>query len=416
MVYQTSENKIKAASGLVICNYDGYKVTNTNLLPSNITSPREMEDWEVPVSEIRSWTYTLIEVFGFETVVAFRNRAIESPLDERGALLLACEGEVLRQRNHAAVSDRVTAWRNNVAVVLSHAPPIHPFDSHRRVFSFLYDEPYTPGEAPDNAPTLDIREYDRWFLLTLLGKPRYDDRKASEEQKILWRLVHHDPHTEPDDWEDFLRSKRDDRIQHHRASRDEPKNTIDDNTASISPSGVDDDDAKPVVPSASVTPPAASIPISISDVAASDSYLACGIPSLVRSATDGLVLIAVYEQQRRIQASDVKRLMVMASCRPFDRTMRKMSCHRSVSLAPSLLATFALLMIKENSPSSGLDSIPLVEKRQISSEKAYMLAICRLEMITRVSLDLTIRGSRAQSEIQRRLSQDLVPPGSHRYS
>ncbi len=71
-----------------------------------------MEDWEVPVSEIRSWTYTLvsaiaymkgspliatsqIRVFGFEAVVAFRNRVIENPLDKRGALLLACEGEVL---------------------------------------------------------------------------------------------------------------------------------------------------------------------------------------------------------------------------------------------------------------------------------------------------------------------------------
>ncbi len=71
-----------------------------------------MEDCEVPVSEIRSWTYTLvsaiaytkgspliatsqIEIFGFETVVAFRDKAMESPLDERCVLLLACEGEVL---------------------------------------------------------------------------------------------------------------------------------------------------------------------------------------------------------------------------------------------------------------------------------------------------------------------------------
>ncbi|SJL13953.1 uncharacterized protein ARMOST_17404 [Armillaria ostoyae] len=65
MVYQTSENKTKAASGLVICNYDDHKVTNTYLSPSNITSPREMEDWEVPVSEIRDWTYTLIDLFGY---------------------------------------------------------------------------------------------------------------------------------------------------------------------------------------------------------------------------------------------------------------------------------------------------------------------------------------------------------------
>ncbi|KAK0221101.1 hypothetical protein EDD85DRAFT_941532 [Armillaria nabsnona] len=201
----------------MICNYDGHKVTNTNLSPSNITSPREMEDWKVPVSEIRPWTYTLIEDFGFETVVAFRNRAIKSPLEERGALLLACEGEILRSGY---------GLEEQNYVVPSHAPPVHPFDSHRRVFSFLNDGPYTPGKAPDDTPTLDSREYDRWFLFTLLGKPHYDDRKASEGQKILWRLVQHDPYTERDDWENFLRSKRDERTQNHRASRDEPTNHI----------------------------------------------------------------------------------------------------------------------------------------------------------------------------------------------
>ncbi len=112
MVYQTSENKTKAASGLVICNYDGHKVTNTNLSPSNITSPFEMEDWEVPVSEIRSWTYTLactiaytkgspliatsqIGLFGYRNVMSFRDKAMENPLNKRAVLLLACEGEVL---------------------------------------------------------------------------------------------------------------------------------------------------------------------------------------------------------------------------------------------------------------------------------------------------------------------------------
>ncbi|KAK0433239.1 hypothetical protein EV421DRAFT_1910235 [Armillaria borealis] len=113
---------------------------------------------EVPVSEIRDWTYTLINLFGYGNVMSFRDKAMENPLNERAVLLLACEGEVLR--NHAAVSDRVTAWRNNVAVVPSHAPPIHPFDLQRRVFSFLNDEPYTPGEPPDDAPTLDAREYE----------------------------------------------------------------------------------------------------------------------------------------------------------------------------------------------------------------------------------------------------------------
>ncbi|PBK62490.1 hypothetical protein ARMSODRAFT_964170, partial [Armillaria solidipes] len=47
-----------------------------------------------------------------------------------------------------------------------------------------------------------------------------------------------------------LRSKRDNRTQHHRASRDEPKNTIYDNTASISPSGL-----TTTTPSQSYPPP-----------------------------------------------------------------------------------------------------------------------------------------------------------------
>ncbi|PBK62468.1 hypothetical protein ARMSODRAFT_980734 [Armillaria solidipes] len=225
-----SEKKTKAASGLVICNYNGHKVTNTYLSTSNMSSPRDTEDWEVPASEIREWTYTLIDLFGYENVLYFRDKAMESPLNERAVMLLACEGEVLR--NHTAVCDRVTAWRNNVTVVPSHAPPIHPFDSHRRVFSFLNDEPYNPGEAPDDAPTLDAGDYERWLLLTVLGKPRHDDRKASEGRNILWRLVHHDPRTEPYDWEDFRHSKRDDRTRHHRASRDERTNAIYDNTAS----------------------------------------------------------------------------------------------------------------------------------------------------------------------------------------
>ncbi|PBK90506.1 hypothetical protein ARMGADRAFT_1082754 [Armillaria gallica] len=158
---------------------------------------------------------------------------MENPLNEREGLFV-CESA----RNHATVRDRVTAWRNNVAVVPSREPPIHPSDSHRHVFSFLNDELYTPGEVLDDASTVDAHEYDRSFLLTLLGKPRYYNRKASEEQKILWRLVQHDLYIKPDNWEDFLRSKRDKMTQNHRAGRDEPTNTIYDNTASVSPSGL----------------------------------------------------------------------------------------------------------------------------------------------------------------------------------
>ncbi|KAK0466518.1 hypothetical protein IW261DRAFT_1116666 [Armillaria novae-zelandiae] len=214
-----------------------------------------MDHWEQPVSEIRTWTYTLvstivytndlpliatlqIEHYGLDGVHGLINRALEGSLDEDIVQLLACQRQVLE--DHAAVSDRVRAWRNNIAVVPNHSPPIHPFDAHRRVFSFFNDEQYAPGEAPEDAPTprAVIHGYDRWFLLTLLGKFRYDDRKASEGRNILWRLVPHDSSTEPDDCEDFLRSKRDDRAQNHRASRDEPTNDIYNNISSAGPSGL----------------------------------------------------------------------------------------------------------------------------------------------------------------------------------
>ncbi|KAK0209498.1 hypothetical protein IW262DRAFT_1498330 [Armillaria fumosa] len=197
-----------------------------------------MDDWELPASEIRSWTYTLMEHYGFEGVKALTNRALEGRLDGGVVQLLACQGEVLD--NHAAVCDRVRAWRNNIDVVPSYSQPIHPFDAHRRVFSFFNDEPYTPGEAPEDAPAIKalIHEYDRWFLLTLLRKFRYDDAKASEAQNIFWRLVHHDPYTEPYDCEDFMRGKRDHETQNHRASRDEPTNNIYNNIPSAGPSGL----------------------------------------------------------------------------------------------------------------------------------------------------------------------------------
>ncbi|PBK62451.1 hypothetical protein ARMSODRAFT_605595 [Armillaria solidipes] len=85
---------------------------NTHLLASIMDSPRDMEDWEVPVSEIRDYTYTLvsttvfskrspliatlqIDLFGFEDVTAFRDKAMETPMNERDAMMLAYEGEVL---------------------------------------------------------------------------------------------------------------------------------------------------------------------------------------------------------------------------------------------------------------------------------------------------------------------------------
>ncbi|KAK0446966.1 uncharacterized protein EV420DRAFT_1714433 [Desarmillaria tabescens] len=156
----------------------------------------------------------------------------------------ACEGEVLRThwewKNHSAIVVRVTACRNNIPIVPSHAPPIHPFDSHRSLLAILNNKPYVPGEIPKDAPTLRTGEYIRWFLLTLLGNFRYDDRKAWEEREVFWRRVQlqHDPHTEPDDWEDFMRSRRDEKTQNCRASRDRQTNTIYDNMASVSPSGL----------------------------------------------------------------------------------------------------------------------------------------------------------------------------------
>ncbi|PBK62450.1 hypothetical protein ARMSODRAFT_605594 [Armillaria solidipes] len=50
--------------------------------------------------------------------------------------------------------------------------------------------------------------------------------------------MHQDPHREPENWADFLRSKRDNETRHHRASRDELTNAIYSNTAPVSPSGL----------------------------------------------------------------------------------------------------------------------------------------------------------------------------------
>ncbi|KAK0481130.1 hypothetical protein EDD18DRAFT_1113123 [Armillaria luteobubalina] len=197
-----------------------------------------MDDWELPVSEIRSWTYVLMEHYGFDGVKALINKALEGRLDEGTVELLACQGEILE--NHAAVSDRIRAWRSDIPVVPSHWPPIHPFDAHRRVFSFFNDEYYIPGEAPEDAPTIKavLDEYNRWFLLTLLKKFRYDDAKASQRRNIVWRIVRHDPYTDPYDSQDFMRGKRDHETRHRRASRDELANNIYNDTPSAGPSGL----------------------------------------------------------------------------------------------------------------------------------------------------------------------------------
>ncbi|PBK62453.1 hypothetical protein ARMSODRAFT_964143 [Armillaria solidipes] len=244
-------------------------------------SPRDMEGWEVPVSEIRDYTYKLvstvaimegspliatsqIDLFGFGNITAFRNRAMETPLNEREAMMLAYEGEVLvsesnslqnwrahwEQNNRVAVTERVAAWKSEISVVQSHAPPVHPFDSEQRLLAILNNSPYIPPDIPDDAPTLDPREYDRWFLLTLLGKPRYDDKKASKERNIRWHRMRQDPHREPEDRVDFLRSKRDNETQHHRAGRDEPTDYTYIHMSPVSTSGL-----TTMTPSQSYPPP-----------------------------------------------------------------------------------------------------------------------------------------------------------------
>ncbi len=49
------------SSGPVRCKeYTSHKVMNTHLLASNMDSLRNMEDWEIPVSEIQDYTYKLV--------------------------------------------------------------------------------------------------------------------------------------------------------------------------------------------------------------------------------------------------------------------------------------------------------------------------------------------------------------------
>ncbi|PBK90495.1 hypothetical protein ARMGADRAFT_1032502 [Armillaria gallica] len=162
----------------------------THLLASNMDLPHDMEGWGVPVSEIRDWAYTLIDIFGFlGSITAIRNRAMETLLNEREAMMLAYEGEVLNwrayweQNNHVAVTKLVTAWRSAITVAQRHVPPVHPFNSGQCLLVILNNMPYIPPDAPDNAPTLDPCDYDWWFLLTL-RKPRYDDKKALKECNV----------------------------------------------------------------------------------------------------------------------------------------------------------------------------------------------------------------------------------------
>ncbi len=142
------------------------------------------------------------------------------------------------QNNHVVVTEHVTAWRSEISVAHSHAPPVPPFDSEQCLLAILNDRPYIAPDAPDDGPTLDTREYDQWFLSTLLGRPHYDYKKESKEQNIRWHYMCQDPRHEPEDWANFLRRKRDNETQHHRASANELTSAIYSNPAPVSPSGL----------------------------------------------------------------------------------------------------------------------------------------------------------------------------------
>ncbi|KAK0488206.1 hypothetical protein EDD18DRAFT_1110567 [Armillaria luteobubalina] len=112
MVCQMSENKTKAASGLLICNYNGHKVTNTNLPPSNIDITSQLK-WLT--GNYLYWKYTcghaLIEVVSFNNVVALRNRALEGQLDESIVELLACQGEILGlEKKHQCCTELLATY------------------------------------------------------------------------------------------------------------------------------------------------------------------------------------------------------------------------------------------------------------------------------------------------------------------
>ncbi|SJL13956.1 uncharacterized protein ARMOST_17408 [Armillaria ostoyae] len=164
----------------------------------------DMEDWEVPVFEIRDYTYKLIDTMGIENVRMLRERALETSLNGRDEMLRVYKGEVLN--NHVAVTKRVTAWRSEISVAQSHALSVHPANSTMR------------------RPSIVANMTGGFYYITLLGTPRYDGKKETKERNVPWHYMRQDPRHEPKDWADFLRSKRDDETQHHGASRDEPTN------------------------------------------------------------------------------------------------------------------------------------------------------------------------------------------------
>ncbi|KAK0209514.1 hypothetical protein IW262DRAFT_1302230 [Armillaria fumosa] len=173
-----------------------------------MNSPRDLEDWEVPVSEIRDWTYTLIDLFGIENVGAFRVRAMGYPMYERDAMKLAYEGELLIKLESSLETERSRS-------------------GHRKSDGL---------EKQDDAPTLDGREYEQWLQATFRKEQHHHDKKASKERNVGTKCAK--TRVTNQKVADFLHRKRDDQAQHHRARCDEPTNTIYINMAPVGPSGL----------------------------------------------------------------------------------------------------------------------------------------------------------------------------------
>ncbi|KAK0475989.1 hypothetical protein EDD18DRAFT_1115656 [Armillaria luteobubalina] len=201
-----------------------------------MNSPHDSEDGDVAESVIRDWIYifmnTTIDLFGIEDAGAFTVRAMGDPMYERDTMILAYRGEILNwrthweQRDHVAVTERVTAWRSIIPVVQSHGPPVHPFNPEQRSLTTLDSASYVLADTPDDVPTLNAREYEQWLQMTVSKQQRRHDKEASKERDLRWHQMRQDRRHEPEDWVDFQRRKRDNEAQHHRDERDELTNTI----------------------------------------------------------------------------------------------------------------------------------------------------------------------------------------------
>ncbi|KAK0209506.1 hypothetical protein IW262DRAFT_1302222 [Armillaria fumosa] len=146
-----------------------------------MVSPRDMEDWEVPVSEIRDYTYKLIDAMGFENVRMLTERTLGTSLDA------GCSAPCLRRRGF----ERVTTRRSQIPVAQSYAP-----------------------------------------------LSRYDDKKASTERNVPRHYMRQDPHHELEDCAYFLHRRRQDEAQHYRISCDEPSSSTYINMSPVGPSGL----------------------------------------------------------------------------------------------------------------------------------------------------------------------------------